>query len=134
MGTVTLNTDLGIAGLGSVSSASASCADVIAAMQAINPYTSTAPGSCSSDPLVVGSTVTWTNGGGVQTVAALTGFDSGTGTGTGGTTTAPAYPAIFDLTPEQGSLLGAAILGVWAIAWVFRAVARALDSDEANPG
>lgn len=34
------------------------------------------------------------------------------------------------LTPEQGSQVGGAILAVWALAFVFRLVIRALNVDE----
>ena len=36
----------------------------------------------------------------------------------------------FALTVEQGAQVGGAILLVWAIAWVFRALSRILSTDE----
>ena len=36
----------------------------------------------------------------------------------------------WSMTPEQGSEIGGAVLLVWALAYVFRAVARALNVDE----
>jgi len=36
----------------------------------------------------------------------------------------------FALTAEQGAQVGGAILLVWAIAWVFRALSRILSTDE----
>jgi len=37
-----------------------------------------------------------------------------------------------NLAPEDGALLSAAILSVWAIAWAFRQLARVLWIDEAT--
>lgn len=37
-----------------------------------------------------------------------------------------------NITPEQGSLIGGAILLVWAIGWVFGQIARALNVDESS--
>lgn len=36
----------------------------------------------------------------------------------------------WSMTPEQGSEIGGAVLLVWALAYVFRVVARALNVDE----
>lgn len=35
----------------------------------------------------------------------------------------------FHLTPEQGTLIAAAVAGVWVIAWCAKAFVRALNSD-----
>lgn len=39
---------------------------------------------------------------------------------------------IFNLTPEQGSEIGGAIMLVWAIAFAYRAAIHALKSDESE--
>lgn len=38
--------------------------------------------------------------------------------------------SMWEITPAQGAEIGGAILLVWAIAWVFRALSRALSTDE----
>lgn len=48
------------------------------------------------------------------------------------TSGADALNSPFALSPEQGSQVGGAILGVWAVAYVFRIVIRALSIGE-NP-
>jgi len=36
---------------------------------------------------------------------------------------------VFDITPEEGALIGSAVLLVWAVGWAFRAVIQALRID-----
>lgn len=39
-------------------------------------------------------------------------------------------PSMWDITAAQGAQIGAAILLIWAVAWVFRALSRTLSTDE----
>lgn len=36
------------------------------------------------------------------------------------------FPDVFNIDAAGGSAIGLAIIGVWAVAWVFRAIIRAL--------
>jgi len=36
---------------------------------------------------------------------------------------------VLNLTPEEGALIGSAVLLVWAVGWAFRAVIQALRTD-----
>jgi len=52
-------------------------------------------------------------------------IQEGGGSGVPGTAVFP-----WNMTAGEGALVGAAILGVWAVAWGFRQVARTLNMDE----